>query len=186
MNSDLIYEIYKDKRTVFTLQEIAILVNEPDFSRIKQRINYFVKKGRLNNPRRGIYTKDRYSPGELACRIYRPSYISLEYVLNKSGIVFQYSDRISVVSYLSRSIVVDKNSIDYRKIRNDILINTSGIVIQDDGISIATPERAFLDLVYLNKGVYIDSGHLLNKDIIYDLLKIYDSVRMNNYIRYHF
>ena len=186
MNSDLIYEVYKDNRTVFTLQEIAILVNEPDFMKLKQRINYFVRRGKLKNPRRGIYTKEKYSTEELACRIYTPSYISLDYVLQKSGIIFQFSDRISMVSYLTRSIIVDNVSVDYRKIRNEILINTAGIIMQDDGISIATPERAFLDMVYLDKEVYTDSRQLLKKEVINDLLKIYDSERMNKYITSNF
>lgn len=182
MDSDFIYEIYKDKRTVFTLQEVAILINEPDFLKLKQRVNYYVRKGRLKNPRRGIYTKEVYSQEELACRIYRPSYISLEYVLRKSGIIFQFSDRISMVSYLSRDIIVDNVTIDFRKIKNEILVNTTGIMMQDTGISIATPERAFLDLVYLNGEVYIDSMQPLKKETIYDLLNIYNSERMNKHI----
>ena len=91
-----------------------------------------------------------------------------------------------MVSYLTRSIIVDNVSVDYRKIRNEILINTAGIIMQDDGISIATPERAFLDMVYLDKEVYTDSRQLLKKEVINDLLKIYDSERMNKYITSNF
>ena len=84
MATDFIYRLYRDKRTVFTLQEIGMLTDEPDFTRLRQRIHYFVKKGRLKNLRRGIYSKEEYSPEELACKIYA-LHISHLNVLQKSG-----------------------------------------------------------------------------------------------------
>ena len=179
MSTDLVFKIYRDKRTVFTLQEIALLANEPDFGRLKQRIHYFVNTGKLMNLRRGIYAKDNYSPEELACKIYTPSYISLEYVLRKSGIIFQYSSQITNVSYLSRIIHVGGYELKYRKIKNNILYNATGIVMNSNGVSIASPERAFLDILYLNNEVYLDSEHSLKEDTIYNLLSIYDSKQLN-------
>lgn len=182
MGTDFIFEIYKDKRTVFSLHEIALLVNESDFGRLKQRINYFVTRGKLKNIRRGVYAKDNYSPEELSCKIYTPSYISLEYVLQKAGMIFQYTSQITIVSYLSRIITVDGFSLRFRKIKNDVLYNTNGIVMFDNGINIATPERAFLDLLYLNKEVHLDSEHSLKEDIVYNLLSIYQSKQLNKMV----
>jgi len=178
MNVNFIFEIYKDKRTVFNLQEIAMLVNETDFVRLKQRINYFVRTGKLKNIRRGIYVKENYSPEELACKIYTPAYISLEYVLKKSGIVFQYGTEITIVSYLSRTINIDGNTLKYKKIKNDILYNNRGIIIQNNGINIAIPERALLDTFYLNRELYLDSTLSLKKDTVNDLLSLYQSKRL--------
>lgn len=174
MATDFIYRLYRDKRTVFTLQEIGMLTDEPDFTR-RQRIHYFVKKGRLKNLRRGIYSKEEYSPEELACKIYAPSYISLEYVLQKSGVIFQYSSQITAVSYLSRIIEVDGISLQYRKIKNNILYDVTGINRNDSGINIASPERAFLDCLYLNKRITPGSVHNLNKDIIRKMILLYKS-----------
>ena len=179
MSKDLIFEIYRDKRTVFTLQEIALLTDEPDFYRLKQRIHYYVNKGKLRNIRRGIYAKESYAPGELACKIYSPSYISLEYVLQKSGIIFQYSSQITSVSYLSRIITSDGHELKYRKIKNDILFNTTGITRYDTGINIASPERAFLDTLYLNHEVYLDSTNSLKEDAVYNFLALYSSRQLN-------
>jgi len=182
MGTDFIFEIYKDKRTVFSLQEIALLVNEPDFGRLKQRINYFVNRGKLKNIRRGVYAKDNYSPEELSCKIYTPSYISLDYVLQKSGVIFQYTSQITIVSYLSRILTVDGSSLRFRKIKNDILYNTSGITMHNNGINIAIPERAFLDTLYLNNEIYLDSKHSLKEDIINNLLVIYQSRKLNKMV----
>ncbi|MDD3331464.1 MAG: hypothetical protein WCS39_08090 [Bacteroidales bacterium] len=47
------------------------------------------------NPRKGFYAKDNYNPEEIACLLYPPTYISLEYVLQGAGIVFQYDSTIT-------------------------------------------------------------------------------------------
>ena len=86
-NQDIVFAVYKDKRTVFRLNDIALLVGESSFQSINKKLNYYVHTGKLKNPRRGIYTKPEYNPEELACNIYTPSYISLEYVLQKYGIL---------------------------------------------------------------------------------------------------
>lgn len=179
----MIYKLYSDKRTVFTLQEIAMLVDEPDFNKLKQRINYYVRTNKMKNPRRGIYTKEDYSVEELACKIYKPAYISLEYVLQKSGIIFQYSSRVTTISYLSRSINIDGSAVIFRKIKNDILYNTTGIIMYDNGISMATPARAFLDTLYLNKEYYFDSLEGLEKEEIEKILPVYQSRRLTKQVQ---
>lgn len=185
MASDLIFKLYSDKRTVFTLQEIALLTDIHDFIRLKQQIHYFVKRGRLRNIRRGIYVKDNYSAEELACKIFVPSYISLEYVLQKSGIIFQYSSQITCISYLSREIVVDGLSFSFRKIKDAILYNTSGIIRNEDGINIASSERAFLDLLYLKKQVYLDFDEKIEKDSVDKLLLVYGSDILSKKVSFH-
>jgi hypothetical protein len=111
----------------------------------------------------------------MACTIYTPSYLSLDYVLQKEGIIFQYDSTITSLSYLSRTITVDKTLISYRKIKDSILLNTKGIIANDDGINIATKERAFLDMLYLNGNMYFDTINTIDPKIIYKLLPIYDS-----------
>jgi len=54
--------------------------------KLTQSLHYYIKEGKVNNPRRGIYTKASYNEQEMACSLFRPAYISLEYVL-KTGIL---------------------------------------------------------------------------------------------------
>ncbi len=178
MATNLILTLYKDKRTVFSFQEIAMIAGEPDAARLKQRVNYYVRTNKLINLRRGIYAKDTYLPEELACKIYKPSYISLEYVLQKAGAVFQYNPVITVVSYLSRKLKVDNHLIQYRKIKDNLLYNSAGIAMNDMGISIAAPERALLDKIYLDKEYHVDATNVLNKDELMKLFSMYQSVRL--------
>ena len=173
--SDIIFHLYQDVRTVFRLKDIAMLADETDFQSLNRKMNYYVHKGKIGNPRKGIYTKIKYSKEELGCLVYTPSYISLEYVLQKAGVVFQYDSRITVVSYLNRSINIVDQTYQYRKIKGELLINTAGIIRQENYINIASSERAFLDLYYLNRNYYFDNIHSLNKEVIYNLLPIYQS-----------
>lgn len=172
---DIVLSLYKDDRTVFRLIDVAMLTEETDMQRLSKKLNYYVGKGQLQNPRKGIYTKPGYKPEELACRIYSPSYISLEYVLQKTGIIFQFDGRITVVSYLSRNIEVDKQSISYRKIKGELLVNTSGLRKLSTHVNIADPERAFLDMLYLNPNFYFDNLNPLNKKLLIKLLSVYQS-----------
>ena len=106
IKNNIVLTVYNDIRTVFRLKDIALMLGETNFQPLNKKLNYFVRTGKLQNPRKGIYAKPDYNTEELACTIYTPSYISLEYVLQKAGIVFQYDSRITVVSYLSRTIDV--------------------------------------------------------------------------------
>jgi hypothetical protein len=51
----------------------------------------------------------------------------------------------------------------------------SGISRQDNQVNIATPERAFLDLLYLNTEFYFDNLNPLKKKSVFKLLPIYQS-----------
>lgn len=181
--TDVLFTIYNNNRTVYTFSNIALLTGESNAAKLSNKLNYYVHSGKLLNPRKGIYAKNNYNPEELVCLLYTPSYISLEYVLQKAGVIFQYDEKITVVSYLSRTVEIDKNVYQYRKIKNEILIDMSGI-IRSNNLNIATPERAFLDVMYLNASYYFDNINSLNKNVIYELLPVYNSKilteRINN------
>jgi hypothetical protein len=170
---DILFMIYKDSRTVFRINDISLLTGSND-PLLYQKLNKLVKKDKLLNIRKGIYAKEGYNPEELACVLYTPTYISLNYVLQRSGIIFQYDNAITNISYLSREIYVGQQSIQYRQVKREILLNTGGI-ISSSNTNIATPERAFLDTLYLNSFFYFDNIKPLNVNKIYELLPAYSS-----------
>ncbi|MEI7501951.1 MAG: hypothetical protein WCJ61_01570 [Paludibacter sp.] len=174
-DNGLIFKLYNESRSVFRLNDIALLLGDSNFISLNKRLNYFVRTGKLQNPRKGIYAKPAFNIEELACRIYSPSYISLDYVLQKSGVIFQYSSPISSVSYLSRNIDIEGNTYLYRKLKNEILVDTTGIIRNDNGVNIASPERALLDTMYLNGECFFDNLNTINKELIYKILPIYNS-----------
>lgn len=175
LQNQLLLDLYKDKASVFTMQKIAMAYGQGlDRNMVKNRMIGYVRKGEILNPRKGIYAKPGYDENELACLLYSPSYISLEYVLQRSGVIFQYSDEITIVGNLSRSLEIDGKVYRYRKIKGKILIDTSGI-IREGNVNIASPERAFLDTLYLDSNYYFDNPSLLDKEKVVSLLPIFSS-----------
>jgi len=47
--------------------------------------------------------------------------------------------------------------------------------LNQNNTNIATPERAFLDMLYLNGKYYFDNLHILDKKTVVKLLPIYNS-----------
>ncbi|MEG1573053.1 MAG: hypothetical protein RSC04_01890 [Bacteroidales bacterium] len=99
---DIVFAVYSDNRTIFTLNDIAMLTGIDNYISLSKRIDYHVKQGKLLRPRKGANAKSNYNTEELACSLYTPSYISLEYVLQKAAVVFQYDERLTTVSFESK------------------------------------------------------------------------------------
>ncbi|MBN2175905.1 MAG: type IV toxin-antitoxin system AbiEi family antitoxin domain-containing protein [Bacteroidales bacterium] len=167
--------LYRSNQSVFRLKDIALLAGESNFQSLNKRVNYLVKKGELINLRKGIYAIHNYNEEELSAKIFSPSYLSIDYVLQKEGIIFQYSKAYTSLSYLSRVIEAGNATFVFRKIKSEILINSAGIYIQKNGIGIACPERALLDYLYLFGDTYFDNLNVISKQKIKKLLSIYNS-----------
>ena len=176
---DVLSTILSSPRTVFTSQWLALNLDTKERQSLRRSLMYYAKKGTLLNPRRGIYAKPNYNEQEMACAILKPSYISLEYVLSRAGVTFQFCNDITCISYQNRAIEVDGKSYIFRQINQMIWANMVGIE-QRDNIAIATPERAFLDMIYLSAGqCYFDNLHPLNKALIKQILPVYNSPTLN-------
>ena len=174
---NIMLSLSKSSRTAFNTKSIALLLNEKRDNLLTKKLNYYVQKGLLLNPRKGIYAKKNTNLEELAGLVFVPSYISLEYVLQKAGVIFQYDSAITSVSYLSRETEMLGQTFRYRQIKGEILYNLEGIERRDN-INIATPERAVLDMMYLNSECYFDNLNAVNKKRIRQLLPIYQSQRL--------
>ena len=172
-----ILDIFRLKSTVFSFKEILIASREkPDL--LKRRLNYYVQKGELYSIRRGLYAKDKnYDRLELATKILTPSYVSFETILAQAGVIFQYYNTIFVATYQTREIECDNQSYYFRKIKDTILTNPVGVDNRGNYFA-ATKERAFLDVLYLNKDYYFDNLSPLDLKKIHTLLPIYNNKRM--------
>lgn len=172
---NVLQSILESGRTVFTVQSLMMMTNCDDSVRLTKSLHYYVKAGKIRNPRRGIYTKQEYDELEMACSVFRPSYVSLEYVLQRAGVVFQWDDTVTSVSYLSRMTEVDGKQYQYRKIAPELWIGLEGIE-QKNNVAIATAERAFLDMLYLSAGnCYFDNLRRLSIKRVRELLPMYRS-----------
>jgi hypothetical protein len=173
MEKDYLLGLMKSNKTVFTFKEVALLWQESDADFVKKKLYRYVKAGKLYSVRKGIYSKDaKYDPYELAVKIYTPAYVGFETVLGASGITFQLYGQIFVASYQTKEIECAGQKYSYHKIKDEILTNQAGIDVREN-YSIASPERAFLDVVYLHTNYHFDNLSILNWEKVFDILPIY-------------
>jgi predicted transcriptional regulator of viral defense system len=181
-----ILNILRSKASVFTFKDILLATNEAKPLLLKRRLSYYIKKGELYHVRRGLYAKDKnYDRLELATKIFTPSYVSFETILRQEGIIFQYYSTIFVASYQTKEIVCDGQIYSFKKIKDTILTNNAGIE-NKGAYSVASKERAFLDMLYLNKDYHFDNLAPLNFDKVLTLLPIYNNQRMAKKVALYF
>ena len=180
---DFLTIILRSNKTIFSYKDILLFWGEPDSNATRVRLSYYVKKGQLISVTRGLYAKDKkYDKNELASRIYTPSYVSFETVLGQAGVTFQHYGQIFVASYLSRGKKIDGQSYTFRKIKDIILANSEGVE-NKEGKAIASKERAFLDILYLNKDYHFDNLSTLDWERVFAILPIYENKRMNKKVQ---
>lgn len=173
-----IAELYQSEKTILTSKDLALIWEETNSKNLKAKIAYYVKHDTLIPLIRGVFAKNKtYNPKELATSIYTPSYISFETVLREAGIIFQHYDTIFVAGPWSKTIKIDNYTITVRKLKDSILYNPLGIE-QTTHYSIATPERAFLDMLYLFPRYYFDNLRSLNWTKCFELVKLYDNQQL--------
>lgn len=186
MEKTNILTILRSKSSVLTFKEIFLASGEANPSLLKRRLNYYVKKGELYSIRRGLYAKDKnYDRRELGTKIFTPSYISFETILLEAGIIFQYYATIFVATYQTKEIVCDGQTYAFKKIKDTILTNSAGVENKGNYFA-ASKERAFLDVLYLNKEYHFDNLSTLDFDKVLALLPIYNNKRMVKKVHAYF
>jgi len=175
---NLIAKVYQSKKTVLTTKDLALIWQETNRNNLKAKTAYYVKQGVLIRLTRGVFAKNaNYNAKELATSIYTPSYISFETVLRESGIIFQHNDTIFVAAPWSVTKKIDKYNFTFRKIKDSVLFSSVGVK-NENNYSIATPERAFMDAIYLFPKYYFDNLKSINWEQCAELVKIYDNKQL--------
>jgi len=171
-------QILRSPATVFTFKEILLASDAVTSQQLKGRLHHYLATGSLHHIRRGLYAKDpNYNKFELATKIFTPSYISFETVLASAGVIFQHYSTIFIASYQTREVHCDEQSYTFKKIKDYVLTNIAGI--ENTGTYyIASKERAFLDVLYLNKDYHFDNLSPLDFDKVHALLPLYHNKRM--------
>ena len=175
---NLIAKLYQSPKTILTTKDIALIWQETNTVNLLSKIKYYAKQGSLIRLTRGVFAKDKnYNPKELATSIYTPSYISFETVLREAGIIFQHHDAIFVAGPYPTTKKIGDHAITFRKLKNSVLYSALGIK-NENNYSIATPERAFLDTIYLSPKFYFDNLRSINWEQCAELVKIYDNKQL--------
>ena len=175
---NLIAKLYESPKTILTIKDIALIWEETNTVNLLSKIKYYAKQGSLIRLTRGVFAKDKnYNPKELATSLYTPSYISFETVLREAGIIFQHHDSIFVAGPYPTIKKIGDKTITFRKLKDSVPYSAVGIK-NEKNYSIATPERAFLDTIYLSPKFYFDNLRSINWEKCFELTKIYDNKQL--------
>lgn len=170
-----IAKLYQSNKTILTNKDLALVWEENDKLKLNVKAGYYVRQGALIRLTRGVFAKDKnFNSKELATSIYTPSYISFETVLREAGVIFQHYDAIFVATKWTRTVTIDKYILTFRKLKDIVLFNSTGIVSKNN-YSIATPERAFLDMIYLFPNYHFDNLKSINWEKCGEMVKIYNN-----------
>jgi hypothetical protein len=165
-------------KTVFSLEDVALLWKEPVTQAARARLTYYIRKGELHRIRRGLYARDkRFDALELATRIFTPSYVSFEAALVRADVILRCSPGISVASRVSREITCGGHRFRFRKLKDEILTDPAGVEHRA-GRSMASPERALLDTLYLFPAYRVDNPYGLDWERIFEWLPLYRHKRL--------
>ena len=175
---NLIAKLYQSPKTILTIKDIALIWEETNTVNLLSKIKYYAKQESLIRLTRGVFAKDKnYNPKELATSIYTPSYISFETVLREAGIIFQHQEAIFVAGPYPTTKKIGNHVITFKKLKDSVLYNALGIK-NEKNCSIASPERAFLDTIYLSPKFYFDNLRSINWELCFELVKIYDNKQL--------
>lgn len=175
---NLIAKLYQSPKTILTIKDIALIWEETNAVNLFSKIKYYAKQGSLIRLTRGVFAKDKnYNPKELATSLYTPSYISFETVLRETGIIFQHHDTIFVAGPYPTTKKIGNQTITFRKLKDSVLYSALGVQ-NEKNYSIATPERAFLDTIYLSPRFYFDNLRSMNWEKCREIVTIYHNKQL--------
>lgn len=139
---------------LFTASEAKLIFSQQ--KNILVQIAFWVKKGYLARVKDSLYMLSSAAKNAshmvLAGKIYAPSYLSLEFALNYYGIIPDIPGTYtSVTSRTTKYFKTDFGYFTYQKIKPDFFTGYETRVEKNISFNIATPEKALVDYIYLNK-----------------------------------
>lgn len=168
-------------KTVFTKKDLEKILNLKSKGALDKFLYREKQKWFLENVFYWIYALKKYDVLELAGKMRKKSYISLETVLKKQGVVFQYYEDIFLVSDDSLEKKVWEQKFNFSKIKDSVLLNQLWLE-HKKSYTIASAERAICDRVYLSKDYYFDSLEWIDFEKLEEISHIYKNKRVEKEI----
>jgi len=170
------YRINKDRKIqsllqtpqkIFTANDLAVLWGIKNKNNLWKTLSRYADSGILIRIHRGLYSKvpiEALKEEELGCALMGPfSYVSLETVLARAGILFQEIYGVTLVGQSTKEYEIAGTRYICKQMKNSVLLNRAGI--QDlPTYSIASSERAAIDLEYYNSAYYLDNPEGLDSE----------------------
>jgi len=143
------------------------------------QLHRWCKDGKLLSLRRGMYAfpevggSRAINPAELANRLYTPSYISTYWAMGYYGLIPEkVVTYTSVTSRVTRSFSNALGVFSYQSLKPTAFFGYRPMTMGDQKVLIADPEKALLDLWYLEQGAWsqerMEAMRFQNQDVIHE------------------
>ncbi len=167
-------ELIRLDRKLYHTNDLAVLWGIANRHNLYMTITRYIDKGVLFPVYKGLYTTvaiTSLDPLELGVAInHRFTYLTTESVLSQAGIISQRVYDYTFAADRSRRISVGQWSFRYRKLKDDYLYHPVGIVSQN-GVFIASTERAVADMLYFNPKYHLDIPESIDFDKVRSIQK---------------
>ena len=177
-----IHTLLMTHRVVFSTQNLAMLWGIQDRRQLLESIKYYVRKKQLSSVTRGIYKLDRtdilFEPASVASALIPFSYISLDTALFRHGIIYQFTSAIHSMSQESRTVTIQDVTYIFHTAKPTILSIRDGLIIESQEYTIASPERAVVDALYLSSHRGFDHISELQPHLLTQIAAQYGNARL--------
>jgi len=173
-----IQKLAPGQRGVFTFSDLWNLIGLFSSDRTAKVVSRLVREKVLFKIRRNIYTTDKPDLWLLAVQLKENSYVSLDSVLARNGLIGTLPERSVSLVYPGppETVKTPFGRLRFFKIKKDLLF---GIEPNTAAVPVADNEKAYLDLLYYyNKGARFVIDPLQEVDIGKLNLK-----KLRNYLR---
>ena len=157
--------LHRTGEVLFHAREIATLWAISDMNTLYTTLKRYCQNKILFRVHKGLYSLvalSKLEPMLMGLKaLHQFGYVSTETVLFREGLISQWPAVVTLVSAKSLRFVVGKNQYRTRKLKNDFLFQSEGIVVKN-GINMATLERAVADMLYFNPQFHFDVPKLIN------------------------
>ena len=154
----------QDKKT-FHASDLALLRNIDNQDTLNMTLKRFVDRCILKRIHKGFYSTtdisnvDPFDLGFAYLNTY--SYVSVEIILAREGIIFQETKCITFISSKSSSFEINKTRYKARQLKDEYLNNTVGVCRVKNHFE-ANLERAVADMLYYNPKFYFDNSNAID------------------------
>lgn len=148
MRTEEFNDYLRDRKiTVFSTYDAAKLISMP----FAYTSKFLARDKYVKRAERGIYYTKDANEYEIASRILFPSYVSLVSALRFYNLTEQIPRRIYVIAMRQHKPINDLNGyiVEFSKIKKQLMYGYKRV----DGVFVADPEKAVVDMLYFNRFV---------------------------------
>lgn len=176
-----------------------LLAGNVDPKLIRVQLSRWVKTGKIYQLRRGLYSiaspyqRSQPHPFLVANRLQKASYISLQSALSFYGLIPEVVNITTSVSTGRPELLETAlGRFQFRHIKTELLIGYQMTELGDQNALVATPEKALLDLIYLQPGgdstaflkeLRLQNIEKLDKDLLRKLSEKFNTPKLKRAVK---